>query len=493
MVKINHSLFRLLLKISNLTSQNKQEAYIVGGFIRDYLLGQKTSDIDIAVTGDSLYIARQVSNLMNGNYFILDSNNGVARLALLINKREYHIDFSTTGPNIIDNLSKRDFTVNAMAVNLKTLDYSLSRIIDPYQGRKDLSKKIIRAVDDSIFIHDSTRLLRAVRLAAVLNFKIIRKTEQLIKDNKHLVGNVPGEQLRLELLKILAVNNSSNWLYYLDKLGLLNLLIPEIAFLKNVRQPREHHWDVFNHSLETVNTIELLLRSGNWRYNTGNLLNGTIWSGEIASYFNNNISVDSNRRQLLKIAALLHDIAKPATKKIDNSGRMRFIGHAQLGAQMAEAILNRLRFSNREIKIVQNLIHNHLRPAQMSNNGLPTDRAIYRFFRDAQGNGIDILFLALADYLATKGPELNIKEWKNHNKLIKYILKVHLKHESTTTRIRFINGNDLINIFGLTPGPLIGHILNELDEAQAACEFYNKDGAISYIEKHLRETIPHKN
>ena len=164
---------------------------------------------------------------------------------------------------------------------------------------------------------------------------------------------------------------------------------------------------------------------------------------------------------------------------------MRFLGHPKLGAEMSETILQRLRFSNKEIKIVKTLVYNHLRPAQMSNTGLPTSRAIYRFFRDADDSGLDIIILALADYLATKGPELDIKEWKEHNQLMKHILQEHLRQKTVIAVPRIINGNDLMDIFGLSPGPQIGRLLKKLDEARAAGEFESKEQALEYIEKHL--------
>jgi poly(A) polymerase len=485
MLKINPAVLNLLAKIYSQAYKNRQEAYLVGGFIRDYLLGRETNDIDIAVTGDSLTISNQIADTIKGNCFVLDRLNRVARVETNLNRHKYHIDFSVIENDIAHDLNRRDFSVNAMAIRLNDIEGPLSQIIDPFKGIEDIRDKSIKAVNNQVFRNDPSRLMRAVRLAATLDFKINRTTENLIKDSQHLISEIPGEHVRIELLKLLSVPGAQQWFRYMDKLGLLTGIIPEIADLKKVEQPKEHHWDVYNHSLETVGTIELLLRQSNWRYNTGNLLRGTLWSRDISMHFNKNISVDCKRKQLLKLGALLHDIAKPATKKFDAEGRMRFLGHPKLGAEMSETILQRLRFSNKEIKIVKTLVYNHLRPAQMSNIGLPTSRAIYRFFRDADGSGLDIIILALADYLATKGPELDIKEWKEHNQLMKYILQEHLRQKTVTAVPRIINGNDLMDIFGLSPGPQIGRLLKKLDEARAAGEFESREQALEYIEKQL--------
>ena len=485
MLKINRAVDNLLKKIASTAIKNNQEAYLVGGFIRDSLLGRETNDIDIAVTGDSLTLSNQVADLIKGNFFILDRLNRVARIETNLNRHKYHIDFSAIEKDISQDLDRRDFTINAMAVHLQDIDNPQSHIIDPYKGLGDINRKSIKAVNNLIFNNDPSRLLRAVRLAATLNFKINSTTERLIKNRQDLTARIPGEHIRIELLKLLSTPGTQQWLRYLDKLGLLTRIIPEINHLKKVQQPKEHYWDVYNHSLETVGTTELLLRESNWRYNTGNLLRDTLWSRDISKHFNNNISVDSKRSHLLKMGALLHDIAKPATKKIDHEGRMRFLGHPKLGSQMSENILQRLRFSNKEIRIVKTLVYNHLRPAQMSNTGLPTNRAVYRFFRDAEGSGLDIIFLALADFLATKGPLLDVKEWKEHNLLMKYILQEHLRQKTVIAVPRIINGNDLMDIFGLSPGPIIGRLLKKLDEARAAGEFETRDQALEYIESYL--------
>jgi poly(A) polymerase len=275
---------------------------------------------------------------------------------------------------------------------------------------------------------------------------------------------------------------------FLDKLGLLTAIIPELEELKGSRQPKEHRWDVFNHSVETVATAEFLLRESPWKYGEDDLLSVTPWSEEISRHFDEEVSSGSNRRLLLKLGALMHDIAKPATRTIDETGRTRFLGHTKEGAAMAVAVLERLRFSSRETSLVENLIYHHLRPAQMAaNNSLPTSRAVYRYFRDTEDAGIDILFLALADYLATHGPKLDIDEWKQHNLLISFILAEHSKQETKVLPVKLIDGHDLMDIFGLRPGRLLGELLAEVREAQAAEELNSRDEALELVRKELEK------
>jgi poly(A) polymerase len=255
--------------------------------------------------------------------------------------------------------------------------------------------------------------------------------------------------------------------------------------MRNVEQPKEHYWDVLNHSFETVATVEFLLHEIHWEHGNDDLLRLAPWSDELKGHFDEEISSGSNRRVILKLGGLLHDLAKPETKKIDETGRMRFIGHDKLGAQKSGEILGKLRFSNQEIKLVKNLVLYHLRPLQMANVGMPTSRAIYRYFRDTGKDGIDIFILALADYLAARGPNLDANEWLQHNQLINYILIENSKQQTKLLPVTLINGNDLINIFHLTSGPLIGKLLRLVHEAQAAGEITTSDEALNLAREEL--------
>jgi poly(A) polymerase len=360
-------------------------------------------------------------------------------------------------------------------------------IIDPFAGRKDLENKIVRAVSDQIFQADAARLLRAVRLAAELNFAIEPETENLIHRYSSLVGKVPGERVREELLRLLSLPQAAYWLRYLDQVGLLLALIPELGESKGVEQPTVHFWDVFDHSLQTVATVEFLIRESDWEYASQDILTTAPWSDAIEAHLSQEISHGSDRKVLLKLAGLLHDVAKPKTKSLDDTGRARFLGHAKQGAAMTASILERLRFSQREISFVENLVYYHLRPAQMANNELPTQRAIYRYFRDTDDAGIDILLLALADYLASRGPLVNMEEWRGHCQLINYIITEHEKQKAKVLPVKLIDGHDIMTTFDLTPGPLIGKLLAMVNEAHATGELSNREEALALVRRELNK------
>jgi poly(A) polymerase len=512
------SLFAILARISQSLVTQKKQGYIVGGFIRDRLLKTQTNDVDIAVSGDAISIARRVAKEIGGRFVLLDDVNIVARV-IVVEKaqptktardrephgREWHFDFSSFAGDIRSDLARRDFTINAMAVELSqfvaaSMAASRSRqkpakaraekrpalkLIDPFSGRQDLRDKVVRRVSENVFEADAARLLRAVRLAAELDFTIEPETESLIRSHCQTVTQVPGERTREELLRLLALPQASYHLRCLDELGLLLALIPELAEGKGVEQPTVHFWDVFQHSLQTVATVEFLLRESDWEYGNEDMLSTAPWSETIDRHLSQEVSKGSNHKVLLKLGALLHDIAKPMTKSIDDTGRARFLGHAKQGAAMTASVLARLRFSNREVSLVESLVYHHLRPAQMANGELPTQRAIYRYFRDVGEAGIDVLFLALADYLASRGPLASMEEWRSHCRLMNYILAEHDKQQAKTLPVKLIDGDDIMDKFDLAPGPLVGRLLAIVNEAHASGEISTREEASALVETKL--------
>jgi poly(A) polymerase len=502
-----------LADIAHLLASQGRQGYIVGGFIRDWLLGRKTNDIDIAVSGAAIAVAHEVAREIRGKFVLLDEANQIARVVVIEAKQpnkesrgaERHFDFSTFFPDIESDLARRDFTINAIALEVSqfatgdttvtTVSRKMARffaegrfsqkLVDPFSGQEDLRNKIVRAVGQQIFESDAARLLRAVRLAAELDFDIEPETESLIRSSSRAMTQVSGERIREELLRLLALPGAANHLRHLDTLGLLVAIIPELAECKGVEQPTVHFWDVFQHSLQTVAAVEFLIRESDWEYGNDDMLTSAPWSREIASHLSQEVSSGSNRRALLKLGALLHDIAKPITKSVDDTGRARFLGHTKQGATMTVDILERLRFSNREIRLVETLVYHHLRPVQMANEGLPTQRAVYRYFRDTGDAGIDILLLALADYLASRGPLASVEEWNSHCRVINHILDEHKKQRTKVFPVKLVDGHDIMNAFDLAPGPLVGELLAAVNEAHASGEISTREEALALVHRQL--------
>ncbi|NQT31029.1 MAG: CCA tRNA nucleotidyltransferase [Deltaproteobacteria bacterium] len=478
----------LLATVNNLLAEQGIKSYLVGGFIRDALLKRETADIDIALAADALKIAPGIADALGGRFVRLDEANKMGRV--VVEKKapsggRWQLDFSAFEGSIEQDLGRRDFTIDAMAVDLGELTKDDIQLIDPFNGRADLKDKIIRAVSGTVFSSDAARLLRAVRLAAELGFTIDSQTEALVKRHALLIAGVAGERVREELLRLLAVPDSGWLLPYLDELGLLTAIFPGMAGTKGVGQPKEHFWNVFDHSLKTVAAVDFILHQGSWEYYSEQALAAVPWSEVLARHFARPVSSGSTRRSLLKLAALLHDVAKPQTKALTEDGRTRFLGHDKEGAAIAADILERLRFSGKEVKLVEIVIKYHMRPGQMSQEGLPTRRAIYRYFRDCGEAGIDTLFLSLADHLATRGPNLNLAGWQEHACLVEYVLNQHAEQEKLVAPAKLVSGHDLINVFNMKPGPRMGQLLEAVREAQASGEVSIREEALAYVRKRL--------
>jgi poly(A) polymerase len=212
------------------------------------------------------------------------------------------------------------------------------------------------------------------------------------------------------------------------------------------------------------------------------------WTAETEAYFNQEVSDGHTRRTLLKLAGLLHDIAKPQTKGPDATGRIRFLGHSELGATMAAELLARLRLSSRGIGLVTRMVEQHLRPMQLSQGvELPTPRAIYRYFRDLGDVAIDTLYLSLADHLAARGPHLAVEEWASHARIMAHVLQVGAQPPSPAGPERLLTGHDLMEHFNLSPGPQIRRLLETVNEARAAGEINTREGALSLVAEVLNQ------
>jgi poly(A) polymerase len=479
---------RLLKKIERLLAAEKVPAYIVGGFVRDLLAGRDTADIDIAVGTGALETAGKIAAATRGKSISLDDENGVARV--VIPGKIYHLDFTTLRGSIEDDLARRDFTINAIAIPLdKRFKASLetSTLIDPFNGREDLNRRILRVVNPGIFAADPIRLLRAVRIAAEMGLCIERLTEIRLRQCARLIASAAGERVREELLRLLALPGAGPRLTYLDQLSLLTAIIPELEQARGVSQPRLHVWDVLTHSLNMVSAVEFLLRQGAWDYAPQDILASAPWSEKLSQHFQEEIGHGSTRATMLKLAALLHDIAKPEMKTTDVDGRTRFLGHPRAGAATAASILDRLRFSNKEIAYIGLLIRYHLRPTQMSHEGVPTRHAVYRFFRDTGEDGTDLLFLSLADHLAARGATLDKQQWQEHTQMTAAAMAGREEQESLPKAVRLVNGHDIMKKFRLNPGPRLGKALEAVREAQAAGEVTDRQQALSYVERWLAQ------
>lgn len=458
-------------------------AYLVGGSLRDAMLGRPVHDVDLAVDGDSLVATRALADELEAAYVPLDSERGIARLVFPTDEEAVrYADLARLRGDVVTDLGLRDFTIDAMAVALP--GDGRYDLVDPFGGREDLARRIVRAVAPAALEADGLRLLRGVRLAAELGFQLDGATVTWMQERASYLDGIAPERQREELVHMLATGQASWTLGTLDELGLLERILPELAAARGVEQPKEHYWDVFDHSLMTVEALDYLLADGppretRWATFWRELWGPLGWLPGGHEHFGEELSEGHPRLALVKLSALVHDIAKPMTKTVDSRGRVRFHGHAATGADMAKAIMGRLRFSARETRLVSLLVEEHLRPGQLSSDGgPPSRRALFRFFRDTGDSALDVLFLSLADRLAARGPRMRVTSWRNHVAYVNHIMARRHSEENLVEAPRLVTGHDIMTEFGVDPGPEVGRLLRAVEEAQGEGDVRTRDDAL---------------
>lgn len=453
--------------------------YIVGGYVRDRLLGRASPDLDIAVAGDSAAVARRLAGGLGGAVFPLGAEHGVFRVTLRRPIDQiHHIDVAALRGTIEADLALRDFAINAIA-----WQPGAATLIDPHDGAGDCQDGRIRLVRDDAIQSDPVRALRAVRFAAELGFQIDERTAAITRRDAPLLARTAGERCRDELSRVLDTPVAAAMLRLADDLGLLDVLIPELMPSKGCTQPKEHYYDVFDHQIATVAVLDGILSppSGDTieaaRFN--DLWQELPGADVLQQRYTEEVAEGRPYRALLKFTGLLHDVSKPETRARQANGRIRFFGHDELGAVKAAAILERLRYTTREVRLVAALIKDHLRPGQLAAAGaVPTRRALYRFFRDLDDAAPDLLLLNLADHAAARGPAMTAEAWAGHAAYIRWILAQRARDETLVRPVRLITGHDLITELGLPPGPLLGRLLEAVREAQAVGRVTTRDQAL---------------
>lgn len=460
--------------LHSLAKKKKAKVYLVGGYLRDLILKRKNKDLDFVFSGELTDFVKEFAKKIKGSFFPLNDRYQTNRV--IDKEKDLTYDFTRIrGRAIEEDLKKRDFTINALALDLERP--ILSKVIDPCKGREDIRKKIIRMISKKAFAHDPLRLLRSIRFRALLNFRIEEKTKKLIVQKATLLKKVSGERIREELFGILAMEESHKFVRELDELKLLTQIIPEIEALRKTDQEGFHHLDAWEHSLETLEHTEKILKDLKRLF--------PKFDRKISKHLREEVADKQPRIILLKLATLFHDLGKPQTQSITPEGRMRFIGHEEKGVEMAEEIGERLRLSRKAIETIKREILHHMRPGNLSEVPKLTNRAIFRFFRDCKEEGIETLILSYGDRLAACGPLATPRMIKRHRKVVKEMLGDYYERKSIVKPKRLVNGNEIMKRFKLSPGPKIGEVLEALSEAQAEGKVKTKKEAFEFIKRAL--------
>lgn len=470
---------------------------LVGGAVRDAVLGKPSHDLDFVVTYDSLKTARKVADALGGAYFTLDEDFQVGRVVFTAEGRPRQVfDFvKLQGETLEDDLRLRDFTINAMAVSLADPD----ELIDPLGGLKDLHQHRLQLCSPQSLSADPVRVLRVVRMSAKYQLTIPPETRQLIVEAVPGLEKVSPERVRDEFLKTLEAPKPAASLRILDRLGALEKVIPQIAAIKKVEQSTPHIYDLWEHTLHTVQALEGILQLLDQNYKHDNEMGGDLFSGllsqrlgryrvQISDHLAEDLVPERSALGMIFLAALLHDIGKPGHQKVLEDGRIKFPGHEQYGAETAAEIGAALKLSNTEIQRLTRSVVGHTRPWHLAAaEDLPTRKVIYRFWRDLGEAGVDVCLLELADLRGVYGHTLTKDLMERHMDTIRALLEAYFDSPEVISPQPLLDGHDLIEEFELEPGPVFGELLNLLIEAQVEGEIRTRSEALAFVSAALAD------
>ncbi len=436
------------------------EVYLVGGYVRDILLAREDErdEMDFMVVGDGTEFAQKLAEKFGISSVNIFKRFGTAHFKYngmnfeFVGARKESYTRESRNPDVkagtfIDDIKRRDFTINAIAVSLSEKDFG--KIIDIFDGISDIKRKIIRTPLDPLktFDDDPLRILRAIRFASVLNFIIEEKTFEAIKNRRERLKIITQERITEEFLKIMASPKPSVGLELMQESGVMEIVFPEIANLAGVEQRKDfHHKDVFKHTIQVVDNIAKV--------------SDNLW---------------------LRIAGLLHDVAKPATKRFVEGVGWTFHGHEEIGARMIKGIFRKMKFPMNKQPYVEKLVRLHLRPLALVDDEV-TDSAIRRLIVAAGEDLDDLITLCRAD-ITSKNPKKVERYLRNYDKVMQRVIEVKEKDKLRAFQSP-VRGDEIMKICNLEPSRKVGEIKKAIEEAILEGKIENTyEAAYDYLMK----------
>ncbi|TYO97950.1 CCA tRNA nucleotidyltransferase [Desulfallas thermosapovorans] len=457
-----------VLNMVNVVS--KGYCFLVGGSVRDLLLGRAPRDIDLVVYGRARDLVCKLVGVNGIRTVVLNKEHDLVRVVLLSNM--YHVDITGLGSEELPlDLRRRDFTINAMALPVKDYlqgDWS-GLVIDPLGGLSDLREGVIRACSTASFNKDPIRVLRAVRLQAQLGFNIAPGTMELMQNLQRPLSTAPGERVWEEFRLILDLPNASDIIDVLaQRIKALEQIFPEIELMRRMEQNYYHTDNVWDHCFKTLVEFERLTRDESLR------VGENYWRGE-------------KRLPVIKLACLFHDVGKLKTSGMREDGRITFYGHHQAGGPMAENIGHRLKMSKREIQLFRRLVEWHMQPLFLYKNNPPSSKSVFRFFRHLGQDTPACLLLSLADVTSSRRATGKLALAEEYKKYILHLLRQYKeKKDQVFNHKTLLDGKEICSIFGLKPCPLVGRLKNDLWDAQMEGKVTTRQEALEFLHSKIK-------
>ena len=447
--------------LSKIIDKFDNEIYLVGGTVRDFYMGLESTDRDIIVMDqEAREFALKLSELFQATFVPLDEENKIYRV-VLPDKINYIDVTNPVGDSIEKDLMRRDLTINAIAVNIRT-----GELIDISGGVTDIMNKCINYVNELNFVDDPLRLLRVYRFQALYGFQLAPETINAVCKYSDLIHKPAVERINYELLKLFGGEYAHVALENMNKTWILEEIFPFVKELKQVPPNSHHHLDLFHHSIETVKQVQIL-------YNKA--------PDEVKEHLSKIDFGGFSRLAHLKLAAFMHDIGKFSTWTIEE-GKHRFIKHDDVGSKMSVKILKDLHFSNKQIDYISSMIKYHIYPSHVMTSPQITEKIMMRYVRKMDTNSIDVIILAQADRLSARGPEITDQIVERNITSLNMLLRFYLEARETLKPLpKLLSGNDVMQILNIKPSKRLGEIMDALHEAQISGDVITKEHAIEFV------------
>jgi putative nucleotidyltransferase with HDIG domain len=444
----------------------RDDAWFVGGAIRDALFGREVRHVDFVVGSDEQALARGIGRMVGGPAFPLSEEFEAWRV--MAAGGEWHVDVvRMRGDRIEADLALRDFTVNAIASPAADVRAPL---LDPHGGQQDVERKLLRVVSQRSFADDPLRLLRAARIAATFGLKMDDETLALGRAEAPRAGEPAGERQFAELRLILTGPDPVRGLALLDELQATTTVLPELEALRGVEQNPYHHLDVHGHTIEVLSRV-IEVEAGLSAF-------AGPAASEAGAVLDEPLADELTRADGLRFAALFHDLGKPSTRTVGEAGRVLFIGHDRAGARIVRALCTRLRTSRRLADYLANLTLNHLRLGFLVHAQPLSRRHVYDYLLATSPDSVDVTLLTVADRLATQGQRTSPEAVTRHLELARTMLGEAVAWRRQGPPRPPIRGDDLAAELEIEPGPELGRLLGEIEAAVFAGEVSTREDAI---------------
>ena len=452
--------------LNNIASFFPNKIYLVGGSVRDCLMGKDTYDRDLIVTDEDAGIfSQKVAEFFGGKFIPLDVENHIYRV-VLSDKLNY-LDITNPVENSMEkDIKRRDLTINAVAVDIKNCE-----ILDLVGGLNDIKNQVLKGIEDENFVDDPLRILRVFRFYSLLGFKIDEHLLSIVTKYSYLIEKPAKERIEYELMKLFSGKYTDLSLLKMDECGILEKLFPIVKELKQVPPNAHHHLDLFHHSIETIKQVQLLYDAS---------------QPDVKSHMDKVDFGGFSRLAHLKLACFMHDIGKFSTWTIEeDTGRHRFIKHDDVGSKLAKPILKKMCFSNKQIEYITLMIKKHMYPTMVVQAPELTDKVMMRFVRKMEDDAIDNILIAQADRLSARGPEITDEIVNENISALNKLLQFYLKAQETLKPLpKLLDGNEVMKILNISPSPKLGQIINALNEAQINGDIITKEDAISFVKNY---------